>query len=219
MEECCVCNGIGWVMVERGDITAAKRCACREVVNSAETGTPLTLEAAAEATTILCELLDYSPPSDSARALISDALMSLCATVDQVRWLVRRAGQLHVKWSTCGIPGLRQIFCSKYRPKDGLTISWSEAYPEGIPSEKPSVLAVNAKALPPGHVGSASRSIEAAVSDLSDAKRMPPDRDRLRIVPPVVRRIPDAVLNPDAPKITQADIDREVESRRRAKAK
>jgi hypothetical protein len=219
MIECNVCNGSGWVTVERGDITAAKRCACREVGNPAETGVRLTFEAAAEATTTLCELLDFSPSSEASRAFITDALMSMCATVEQVRWLVRRTAQLHVKWSTCGIPGLRQVFCSKYMPKDGLTTCSSEAYPEGIPSEKPLVLAVNAKALPPGHAVSASPSIEATVSDLSDAKRMPTAGDGLRIVPPVVRRIPEVQPNHDAPKITQADIDQEVERLRRAKAK
>ena len=110
MSECSVCNGSGWALVERGDITAAKRCACRLVGNPAEKGTPLTVEAAAEAITILCELLDFSPPSEGSRALIADALMSMCATVDQVRWLVRRTAQLHVKWSTCGVPRVKADF-------------------------------------------------------------------------------------------------------------
>ena len=219
MSKCKLCDDSGWVRVERGDITAAKRCVCREIGTSAETGTPLTLEAAAQATTILCELLDYSPSSDESRAIIADSLMSMCATVDQVRWLVRRTPQLHVKWRTCGIPGLRQIFCSKYRPKDGLMICSSEAYPEGIPTEKSAGLAAGVRALPSGHAVSVGPSIEAAVSDLSDAKRMPTAGDGLRIVPPGVRRSSEVQANPDAPKITQADIDQEVERHRRAKAK
>ena len=219
MSECKVCDGSGWVRVERGDITAVKRCACREVRNSAVEGTPLTLEAAAEATTILCELLDFSPSSDASRAVIADALMSMCTTVDQVRWLVLRTAQLHVKWSTCGIPGLRQILCSKYKAKDGVNICASEAYPEGIPTEKPLTLAANAKTLPPGHGVSASPQLEAAVSDLSNARRMPTAADGLRIVPAVVRPIAKVHRNPDAPKITQADIDQEGEKLRRAKAK
>src|SRR5260370_7895477 len=117
----------------------------------------------------MCGFADFLPYAEAARGLIADGLMSMWEKVGQVRWLVRRTAQLHVKWSACGIPGLRQVFCSKYRPKDGLTICSSEAYPEGIPTET-SVLAANLKALPSGLAVSTSPSIEAAVSDLSNAK-------------------------------------------------
>jgi hypothetical protein len=141
----------------------------------------------------------------------------MCDSEEQLKWLTERVCDHYTKWEDCGIPGLRQMLCLQYRPKDGIELFSTKAYPDGITLEKPHLESVS-KALPPGHAVPASPSIEAVVSDLSDAKRMPKAGERLRIVPPVVRRILEVEPNPGAPKIAQADIDQEVERLRRANA-
>jgi hypothetical protein len=219
--ECELCGGTGFMIVERGSITAAKPCTCcGRASKSSKPGIPLTAEVAAVYTATICDTLAFAPPKEAklARAHINNRLLAMCDSEEQLKWLTDRVCDLYTKWEDCGIPGLRQMLCLQYRPKDGIELFSTKSYPDGIPLEKPQLESVS-KALPPGHAVSASPSIEAAVSDLSDAKRMPAAGDGLRIVPPVVRRIPEVQPNPDAPKITQADIDQEVARLRRAKAK
>jgi hypothetical protein len=97
----------------------------------------LTEEVASAAVNMLCETLAFAPKSDLARVLITKALMKMCYTEEDAFWLVERAANLHTNWDTCGIPGLRQILSSRGMPKDGVSISCTSAYPEGIPLEHP----------------------------------------------------------------------------------
>lgn len=220
-DECELCSGTRFMIVERGSITAAKPCtSCGRASKPAKPRTPLTAEVVAVYTATICDTLAFAPPREAklARAHITNRLLAMCDSEEQLKWLTDRACDLYTKWEDCGIPGLRQILCFQYRPRDGIEPFSTIAYPDGIPVEKPQLEPVS-KALPPGHAVSASPSIEASVSDLSNAKRMPAADDRLRRSSPVVRRIPEVQPNSDAPKITQADIDQEVERRRRARSK
>ncbi len=61
----------------------------------------------------------------------------MCPSVESLRYVVRRACALYQTWEKCGIRGLRQIVCSRYRPADGVEIYGTEFYPEGLPSEDP----------------------------------------------------------------------------------
>jgi hypothetical protein len=174
MSECNICGGTGFVIVERGGISAAKHCDCRKPAETEQAGKPVSPEVAVAATEALCDVLEFAPSTKLGRMLISNALIAMCPSEDSVWWLVVRACTLHTKWLTCGLPGLRQILCSRHLPKDGLTISATEAYPEGVPSERPLQQEPLFPALPPGSVGTADKEIDQAFQFLARSKKLAP---------------------------------------------
>ena len=179
MSDCEYCGGTGWILVEHPDRdSCVKVCDCRRAqkAESAPGRTILTPETAALAVEGLCEILDYAPKTEIGKAIITNALLSMCSKVEQVTWLVQRACMLHTNLRTCGIPGLRQILCSKYAPKDGITVSSTKAYPDGVPSEQPLRVVPAPEVLPPGHTASVSPSLDAAVQEPTEAKRPPAPR-------------------------------------------
>lgn len=112
MTDCKLCQGYGWIIVGRPNgNSGAKPCDCRRTqeTESALGQTPLTPETAAMAVKGLCEVLDYAPPTEIGQGVITSAVLSMCSTTEQAMWLVQRACTLHTRWSTCGIPGLRQM--------------------------------------------------------------------------------------------------------------
>ena len=129
---CPHCDGSGWIYTtDRAGNTALKACECRKQRLAPDPeGTDLTDEVAAVQVGILCSLLGFAPQG-AAQAVIVTAMVKMCSTREQLAWLVNRAAELYSTWP--GIPALRQILCSKYKPKDGIESSWSETFPEGLP--------------------------------------------------------------------------------------
>src|ERR1035437_9823961 len=123
----------------------------------------------------------------------------MASTEDQVEWLVARTVALCNEWP--GPVGLRQVFCSKFKPADGIEAGGTSMFPEGPPSEKridPSPL----PALPPGHVATVDPGYDRAIRLLAAAKSM----DRVKRVP-----IQEPPTCTDFKPITQADVDRAVD--------
>lgn len=162
-------------------------------------------------------LLKFFPSDPAARLAIARMLGEMAANEDQVRWLVRRmTSGLYNEWP--GPRELRACFCSRFRPRDGISIS-SEVYLDGIPSERPELPAPAMKALPAGHSVSASPSIEAAVHNLAETIDI---AGALRKSLAIAKRRPPQVPVVNVPperRITQADIDREVEKLRESRGK
>src|SRR5689334_23222783 len=96
---CNKCEGTGWVVDDRG----ARRC--RACAKTEAPGTPLTSEALVGAIRAL-QVLAFFPTAPEAHTMIGDALGSMCSTVEQVRYVIRRAVGLYQTWDKCGIPGL-----------------------------------------------------------------------------------------------------------------
>jgi hypothetical protein len=165
---------MGFVLVERGGISAAKFCICREPAETGQAGREVTPEIATAATEALCDVLAFAPSTKLGRMLIANALIAMCPNEESVRWLVERACALHTKWGTCGIPGLRQILCSRYLPKDGLTISATEAYPEGVPPGRHLQQQPLFAVLPPGRVASADADMDQRVQSVAQSKKLQP---------------------------------------------
>ena len=125
----------------------------------------------------------------------------MCRDSDQVVWLVKRMLQLCARWP--GAMEMRRVYCSKYRPLDGVElIGPSEAFPDGVPSER-QVEAPAQLALPAGRVATAAASIDGTVADLAKAKRITRAGQPTR-----VRDIP--ILSPGQ-RITQDQIDAAVQ--------
>ncbi len=198
----CICEGTGWVVTERG----AASCKCRnQRIEASQAGTPITAAAIAQAVEALGDTLAFFPKGLAGRAVIGDAVSSMCGTVEQARYMVRRAVALYKTWDRCGIPGLRQIICHSGIPADGVMLSITESFPEGLPPER--VGPPMARLLPPGPKMDEARQIEATVGAI--AKKVPPPRNV--DIHPLERTTPHR-------GITQADIDRAVEENRQRRA-
>lgn len=126
----------GWVTIISNGIEAVKPCPfCRIKKQQTEKQTPITAEDALAAARAITGILSFPPNDDVSQLMIARLLVDLCSFREQAEWLSHQVPRLHTKWDTCGLKGLRQIFCSRYDPKDGLTITGTAAYPEGIPSK------------------------------------------------------------------------------------
>jgi hypothetical protein len=93
----------------------------------------LTPETASAAVSKLA-LMAFFPADADIRAALVWALLEMVETEEQLDWLVRRALRLYSKWP--GIGEIRAIYCSKFKPKDGIE-AYSTVYLDGIPSERP----------------------------------------------------------------------------------
>lgn len=154
-------------------------------------------------------LLRFFPSEQGARTGLFLLIGRMCSNEDQVRWLVQRTLNTCNEW-----PGplvLRQILCSKFRAADGIDVSCTSMFPDGVPSSKPPE-AWQPAALPPGCVVSADRQLDESIKSLAVAKDL--NRPRLRLpVAPAPRVLKDP-LTPERRAEIQAQIDREIEQRR-----
>jgi hypothetical protein len=150
-------------------------------------------------------LLRYYPAEDGARLALAELVAHMATTKEQIHWLVQRVLSLHNEW-----PGplvLRQIFCSRFPPRDGLDIFSTAEFPDGIPVEQieqPAPLQ-----LPDGHVASIDPELERAVRELAAAK----DLNGLR-----TRHVHPVPVDTNAVPITEQDIENAVEKNRQAQA-
>jgi hypothetical protein len=215
-EPCAKCASFGgsWMETETG----LKRCDCpRGIALAAKTKEPEYHEPVitTEQAMIYAEMMasiPFFPTEAGARAVIANEIASMCESLDRAEWLAVRMIRLYRKWP--GVIELRIVFCSKYQPLDALPeIGASEAYPDGVPSERPPE---KAPALLRGREDvliSAAPSVEATVRDLAiktDLKRYG--------APAKVRDIPVRQLT-EADRITPEMIRKAEEEFRASKAR
>jgi hypothetical protein len=217
---CQFCSDTGWEITERG----AVRCRHTKQAKPAESFTPITPGSVSAAVKSLGALA-FFPQDQPSQTIIGDALAAMCPSVESLRYVVRRAVALYRCWDKCGVPGLRQIVCARYRPADGIESRPTDEFPEGLPSESkhdPLALPEGArKALPPGEPVTADPELDAAIQKLAAKCRMPPAHPvidafarMLREIetPPHLRESEEsAPVNPNFKPVTQADIDRAVQ--------
>ena len=150
-------------------------------------------------------LLKFFPTDDFARAELVSMVCEMASTNEQIEWLVKRARNVWNQWE--GPSELRALFCSKYKPADGVEFySALPQFADGIPSERESAPQLPARAIreiASGEPVTASPSIAAVVSDLCAAKSLRRASDRIPVPP--VREIP--VTRPDCKPITAADVE------------
>jgi hypothetical protein len=81
-------------------------------------------------------LMKFFPASDVvARATVMAELMEMCANDEQVEWIGKRMSALYTEWP--GLRELRAVFCSKFKPRDGIEVNSTDArFIDGIPSER-----------------------------------------------------------------------------------
>lgn len=76
--------------------------------------------------------LKFFPSNVGVRLAVVRVVRDMATSDQQVQWLVRRALQLFDSWE--GPRELRALFCSRYKPRDGIEAT-SSVYPEGFPPE------------------------------------------------------------------------------------
>lgn len=104
-------------------------------------------------------LMKFFPAGDMERAVLAEAIEDFVETDEQLEWLRRQAHKLHDDWP--GVRELRAIFCQRFKPKDGYSIS--SARLDGVQQEKNEhQKQIEAANLPPGKV-TADKGIEAAL--------------------------------------------------------
>ena len=161
----CECGGTGWVVTVAG----ATKCPCRDAKTNG--GRRLidskSLAQAVDALSVLA----FFPAGQPARTVIGEALSNMCPYIECLRYVVRRACSLYKTWDRCGLPGLRQIVCARYRPADGIESSGTEDYPEGLPSEDHPLRISGPERLelPPGHTASTDPEAESMIKQVAES--------------------------------------------------
>lgn len=177
----------GWITVPtRSGAEAVKPCPTCRPPKPPETGTPITEEDAIACARKITTMLSFAPENDLAQLSIAHFLIDdLCQFKEQAEWLARRVPQLYSKWDACGLPGLRQIFCSRYeRPRDGVISISTPTYPDGIPLERPQP-APAPIALPPAQA-TADQTLNGHIT--AGAARLPLENARRQLSPAEIRR-------------------------------
>lgn len=95
-------------------------------------------------------LMKFFPGDESARIALVELVCGMAYDNEQIKWLVKRALALYNEWP--GPRELRALFCSRWKPRDGVeaysTVYIADENGGGFPRELPAAPA--AKLLTPG---------------------------------------------------------------------
>jgi hypothetical protein len=168
-------------------------------------------------------LLKFFPSETPARIALAKLVAGMASTHEQVEWLVTRTLSLCNEWP--GPKVLRQIFCSKFKPADGISVGPTEMFPDGLPPERP-IQPPARPALPPGHVATFDAVLDKAVWEAAAEKDInkltlytpPPDDAHLEEWRRArMRRQHREIMEAQGLKGMTEDIDRAVEEARAKK--
>lgn len=153
----CAPDGGNWLWSEDG----MRRCSCergRMLAAGSQTSRKIQTvlkDSEAMAAAALMGSIPGFPFPGPERAPIAQALRDMCVSFESAAWLASRMVNLYRRWP--GVPELRVVYCSQYRPLDGQEADGSETFPDGVP------------ALPPGQVSS-DRLLDSGLKGLAKAK-------------------------------------------------
>lgn len=135
-----------------------------------ETLSPLTPAIALEAVASLAALR-FFPPDPPARAALADELLRMCRSEDQAAWVVRRVLRLYNEWP--GPMELRAVFCSRFKPADGVEANTTDARfrEDGFPPEVPLLPEPATLRLLPGQT-TADPDMRTLVATMARAKKL-----------------------------------------------
>lgn len=116
-------------------------------------------------------LMAFFPGDPDIRAALVSVFMDMVETDEQLDWLVNRALRLYGKWP--GVAEIRALYCSRWKPKDGME-TYSSIYPEGIPSERKAP--APERDPPRGGPVTADPDLNREIRQVADAKKLQPGR-------------------------------------------
>lgn len=170
-------------------------------------------------------VLRFFPNDEAVLNAIVRLCGSMCASEEQVRWLVdRMTSGIYSEWP--GIAEVRACFCARYKPKDGISVC-STVFPRNLPPDptappRPEIAAPKLKALPPGHEVTVDPELEASIQKLAEKVKPPAPHPLVTQFQHMLREITTAPrdrrepeeprpTNPNYKPITQSDVDRAVQ--------
>lgn len=112
--------------------------------------------------------MPFFPSEPLVKMAVLNELPQIVQTDAQLLWLIRRVTQLYNAWP--GTSEIRAVYCSKYRPLDGIEV-YSSVYPDGIPSERQAGEPAW-PALPPGRV-TADLEFDRKLQAVAKVKQFP----------------------------------------------
>ena len=130
----------------------------------------LTPEAASAAVAKMA-LMAFFPSDPDIRAALITVFMEMVETDEQMEWLGNRALRMFARWP--GVAEIRALYCSRYKPKDGLE-GYSEIYPEGFPAERKEPEPVR---LPGGRVVTRDADLDAKITQAAAVKKLQPPQE------------------------------------------
>jgi hypothetical protein len=130
----------------------------------------LTPETASAAVSKLA-LMAFFPGDADVRAALVSVFMEMIDTEEQLDWLVNRALRLYARWP--GVAEMRALYCSRWKPKDGME-TYSSIYPEGIPSERKAVR--QERDAPRGQPVTADADLAREIQQAAERKKLQPGR-------------------------------------------
>ena len=167
-----------------------------------------------EQATLFTEMLaaiPHFPREDGARIAIGDTLRRICDTKERALWLVSQCIELMSEWK--GIPMLRDIYCTRYRPADGIEgRGGTVSLPQTNQPHVARLVGVGG-----GQVVTEARTVQETIEDLALAKKFESAAMKRK---PRVRPIPVTKPAPRAPlpnAITATDVQRAVQELRAGK--
>lgn len=110
------------------------------------------------------KLMKFFPADEDAAIELAKGLAEMAENEEQIEWLIRRVRKLYKEWP--GEAELRAVFCSRFKPKDGIN-AYSAVYLDGVPPERPLPPATPI-ALSPGHVATADKELDDKVKMVAD---------------------------------------------------
>lgn len=202
---CQHCGGTGWIVKETATNSGVLACSCRQQPARKpfpDDGSPLNDLNVAVYVHRLCGVLAYAPKTIQGTTHIAESLLAMCETAAEADWVTDRACQLYTRWDECGIPGLRQIVSSFRRPKDGLSVFSTAAFPDGapvtpLPAPAPLMLPPGASAAPALPEGDRPEALVRGFAELPEL-----DRDEQRRQREFDQLLSDVETGPeDRPKV------------------
>jgi len=126
-------------------------------------------------------LLPFFPNDEQSKVWIADLLTRMCRYEHEVTWLVREVADTWNRWE--GTRTLRSLFCSRFRPHDGIDPRYADDNGRPIPLPAPLCAADRAKvlsqgkapaALPPpqSRITSTDSELQQSIASLAEQKRM-----------------------------------------------
>jgi hypothetical protein len=128
--------------------------------------TPLTPDAASAAVAKMA-LMAFFPGDPDIRAALVSVFMDMIDTEEQMEWLVKRALRLYARWP--GVAEIRALYCSRWKPKDGIE-AYSSVYIDGIPSERNQ--SQLEPVLPRGRLVTADADLDQKVKQAAESKAL-----------------------------------------------
>jgi hypothetical protein len=117
--------------------------------------------------------MPYFPAHEAERDAVIEVVLQFAETDEQIDWLGQRFIGLFPEWP--GTWELRAVFCSRFKPKDGRSITSRAFGDEGIEKEQAEQRKrIEAAPLPAGHLITADPALEERIRNLAKTKPIRP---------------------------------------------